>query len=248
MKSPRLSIVTLDDGTIIHDVIGMDPEDEDDTDEDESDEDENDDESGSDEEDEDDSDGDDDEDSVEDLRSQLADAETARRKAHRRMQRADRAKALAEKQVKELKKSDDKKALAQRDARIEELETQLAAAGGNDKTSTVREEFRDLTGFKWHNPRIAFSLLELDEVDVDEKGNVDSESLTDAVNDLAKSHPYLLVDDSKGSGKGEDDDDDEDDAGDQRKPSSGFHSNGRRRKKKIDRKSMSSKYPVLGTR
>lgn len=240
--SQRRSYVFAADGSIIWDIIGADSEGDgagEDGDEDEI---LDDDEDGNDDGDEGDDDG---EETVESLKSQLAEMTEKYERTFRRMQRADRAKTLANKKLKDLEESKDGAAeLAAANAKIADLEQKLAQAGGQDKTSIVHEEFRDSTEFSWHNPKLAFSLLNLDEVDVDDKGKVDKASLKDAMKDLAKDHPYLVkAKDDTGRG---DEDEDEDEG--EKPKASGQNFGGKRRKSKIDRVALSRKYPVLSTR
>lgn len=237
--SQRRSYVFAADGTVIFDVLGADPDGEtiEDEDLDEGD--------GTDGEDEGEDEGEEDENSeetVESLKTALAEMTEKHDRVFRRMQRADRAKTLANQKLKDLESGDGAKLLAAANAKIAELETKLSSAGGQDKSSIVREEFRDTAGFSWHNPKLAFSLLELDEVDVDEKtGKVDSASLKDAMKDLAKAHPYLVKTEEK---KPENDDEDTD------KPeptASGSRTAGKRRKT-VDEKALARKYAVLSSR
>lgn len=74
-------------------------------------------------------------------------------------------------------------------------------------TQSIRMEFNDLvTGSdalaKFKNPKTAFRLLDLSEVEIDEDGDITG--LDDAIKALVKSDPYLLD-----SSKDEDDEDDE---------------------------------------
>lgn len=236
----RRSYVFAADGSIIWDVIGADSEDEGTDDEDGADEGDLD---GDDDEDGDEGDGEEDGDeTVETLKTKLADMEDKYNRTFRRMQRADRAKTLANKKLQDYENGDGAKELAAAKAKITELETKLASAGGQDKSTIVREEFRDMDGFSWHNPKLAFSLLELDEVDVDEKtGKVDPDSLKDAMKDLAKNHPYLVKAKTEKPGKDEETEEDE-------KPASGANFSGKRRKNNLDKAALARKFPALASR
>ena len=231
MESLRLPEHMQDDEIDIVYIFGAEP------DEDENDDVDNDEEDSNSDSDDPDSPSDDDEDNeepeeeetIESLKSKLEAAEEARRKAHRRMQRADRAKALANKRIAELENGDSAKELTAARQRITELEEQIANASGVDKTSLIREEFRDLTAGHWHNVKLAFSQLNLDDIEVDDDGNVNTEDLKDAISDLKKSHAYLLV-------------------SEQKTPSqrSGQHSG--RRKQKSTKEDLVRKYPILAQR
>lgn len=239
MRSQRLPIIVGDE--IIFDVIGADPEgenDDDDSEEELEDEDLDENEEG---EDDDDSD-DDDDDSVESLKVKLAEEQRLRAKAEYRMKAADRAKTRAEAKLKKAGGTGDASAeLTAANEKIAELQGKLDAASGQDSVTLVREDFRDLTDYTWHNPKVAFSMLNLDAVEV-EDGNVDPESLKYAVEELAKEHPYLLKtqEDSK-----RESDDKSKDKRESRNPTG---INPRRRKKSTDREALKKKYPSLASR
>ena len=194
--SQRLRIEDL----IIDDIVGADSGNEDDSEDGTEDED-------LDDRDSEDEDGDeDDEPDVEALQTRISELESQLKKANRRMRAADRAKANAEKERDDARKGVDTEALDKANARITELEQQLAAAQGTDERSIVREAFRDHTAVQWHDPKLAFEQLDLSEIDV-EDGKVDADSLAEAIKDLAKSRPYLV----KKAAKTADEDEDEED-------------------------------------
>lgn len=234
-------IIRLSDGSIVFDVVGADSgnENEEDVDEDLDD-------------DADDADDDEDEDESEDepktakqLKADLAAANAAAARADRRMRRADRAKSKALNELTSLKTGGAKE-LADAQKKVQELEAALAAATGTDTTSAIREEFRDSDKYAWHNRKLAFSLLDISDVDVDENGNVDAESLTDALDKLAKDHPYLIKT-AKAAEPDDDDDDDEPKA--PARPKSGGSFNGRKQPKSTtDTARLAQKFPVLGGR
>lgn len=239
MRSQRLPIIVGDE--IIFDVIGADPEGEDE--DDDSEEELDDEDLDEDEDDDDDDSDDDDEDSVESLKVKLAEAERLRAKAEYRMKAADRAKTNAEAKLKKATTGGDASAeLAAANDKIAKLEQQIAEASGQDTAAIVREEFRDLADYSWHNPKVAFSMLNLDEVEV-EDGKVDMESLKYATEELAKEHPYLLKEaDGKPSKKSDDD------SKDKRESRNPTGINPRRRKKSTDREALKKKYPSLRSR
>ena len=230
------SFVILEDGTVIWDILGAD------NDDDSDDEDEDDDDTGGDDDDDedDDSDGDDEDDSdededeeetVESLKKKLADVEEERDRAIRRMKAADKTAIAANKKADQLRDSSQvAKDLSAAQAEITELKDKLAKASGQDKASIVREAFRDLNAHDWHDLKVAFTLLNLDEVDVDDSGKIDESSLKYAVKQLVKNHAYLVREkDSKGTS------------------ASGRNPSGRRRNT-LDRKTMERKFPVLASR
>lgn len=230
------SFVVLEDGTVIWDILGADNDD----DSDDEDEDDDDTDGDDDEDEDDDSDGDDEDDSdededeeetVESLKKKLADAEEERDRAIRRMKAADKTAIAANKKADQLRDSSQvAKDLAAAQTEIAELKDKLAKASGQDKASIVREAFRDLTTHDWHDPKVAFQLLNLDEVDVDDSGKIDESSLKYAVKQLVKNHAYLVRE--KGN-KG---------------TSASGNNPSRRRRNTLDRKTMERKFPVLASR
>uniref|UniRef100_A0AAU6R614 Scaffolding protein n=1 Tax=Micrococcus phage Kurnik TaxID=3092208 RepID=A0AAU6R614_9CAUD len=201
--SPRLRINRLGD------IVGADSGNQDENNDDDT-EDEDLDEDSQEDEDEDESDEDEDEeDDVDALKEKLATAERERERAHRRMRRADRAKSKADNELKALKEGGAKELAAAQD-KVKDLEAKLAKMTGTDTQTAIREEFRDFTDVQWHNPKVAFALLDLDEIDVDDEGNVDAASLKDAIETLASKHAYLVKTSTKGKPKDKDEDEDED--------------------------------------
>lgn len=244
--SQRRRAFRLSDGTIVYDVLGADSGDEnedededDDLDEDESDEDEDEDES------------DDDGESSKDkkrrtraeLEAALTEALAAAERATRRMKRADRAKSKTVNELNALK-TGTAKDLADAQAKIADLEGQLASKSGTDTTSLIREEFRDSDLYDWHDRKVAFGLLDLSEVDVDDDGNVDADSLKDAIEALAKEKPYLIK--TKAKAKDEDEDDEDEDDKDTKGRRSGAPVNGRKRSSQQKSEAqVKDKFPIL---
>lgn len=177
---------------------------------------------------------------VAELTTKLAETETERDQYKRRMRRADQSKARAEKERDALKQGGSKE-LADALAENVTLKEKLDALSGADPTAIIREEFRDYEDAKWYNPKVAFGLLDLSEVDV-EDGKVDPASLADAIKKLAKDHPYLVKKAEKS--KDEDEDDEEDKA--PRSPS-GARSLGSRKTQKTARAAtIKKKYNIAG--
>lgn len=111
--------------------------------------------------------------------------------------------------------------------------------------STLRTEFTDLTTgpkalAEFKNPKAAFRLLDLDDVEIDDDGDIIG--LDEAIKALAKSEPYLLV--SKDDEKDDDEDDDDEDK--PRRRRTGTPAGGSKRKKgNPNREKLVSKYPAL---
>lgn len=106
----------------------------------------------------------------------------------------------------------------------------------------IRQEFVDFVTspkakIKFKDPKVAFRLLDLDDVEVDEDdGEVDG--LEDAIKDLAKKAPYLLVD------KDEDKDEDDEDEDKPRRRKTGQRTGGTRKKGQPNRDALIKKYGI----
>lgn len=96
----------------------------------------------------------------------------------------------------------------------------------------VRLDFMANTKYDWVNAKTALKLLDLDDVEITEDGEV--EGLEEAIDDLAKEHPYLLK-------KEKDGDDEEDDPTKKRKRSTG-QPTGNRKKGTPNREALIKKY------
>lgn len=98
---------------------------------------------------------------------------------------------------------------SERDKR-KQLEDQLAQQGSADEAETVRRkaeadalakantrilraEVKAAAAGKLADPADAFKFLDLDQFEVDDDGNVDSDEVADAIDDLIKSKPYLAA-------------------------------------------------------
>lgn len=92
-----------------------------------------------------------------------------------RRQIEDQNKTPDEQAIDAAKREATAEATAKANARILKSEVKAAAAG------------------KLSDPGDAIRFLNLDEFEVDEDGNVDSEQLSDAISDLLKSKPYLAA-------------------------------------------------------
>lgn len=90
------------------------------------------------------------------------------------------------------------------------LEDQLAAAAADDEAATARREAEQAALAKANqriiraevkaaakgvlaDPADAYKFLDLDQFEVDENGDLDSEEVTEAINELIKSKPYLAA-------------------------------------------------------
>ncbi|MFM9643566.1 hypothetical protein [Streptomyces turgidiscabies] len=98
---------------------------------------------------------------------------------------------------------------SERDKR-KQLEDQLAQQGSADEAETVRRkaeqdalakantrilraEVKAAAAGKLADPADAFKFLDLDQFEVDDDGNVDSDEVADAIDELVKSKPYLAA-------------------------------------------------------
>ncbi len=157
-----------------------------------------------------DDDGDDDDDDDKDDKPKGVSQE-AYDKLKRRMQAADRAKNEA---VAKAKKADELQ------AKIDEIEGKdktdgekaladlTKSQGDLDKVTKNRDELKERnqellienaflknTKFKWHDVNAAMKLLDLDDVEIDDDGEIDG--LDKAIKALAKSHAFLIKDDDE---------------------------------------------------
>lgn len=225
----RHAAIRLSDGTLIYDVFGADSGDEQEEELDDS-------ELDSDEDDE--SEDEDNSESVEELKAKLAAAQLAASRAERRMRNADRAKSK-EVQKRQQIENAGKSELQLAQEELETLRQELAQKRIDENSIVMREAFRDLDGYEWHDRKLAFSELDLSEVEVDEKGNVDEDALKEAVEALAKNRPFLL----KTSAKSNEEEDEE------RPSSSGQKFNGaKQRNSSNDRVVLEKRYPQLANR
>lgn len=248
--SRRHRTLELENGESILDIFGADSGDEEDNDDEDEDLDDEDRDAGGDEDDE---DEDEDKSSSKrktraELERDLEEAIRGRRLSDRERKRKERALEKANERIAELegkkpKKDGDKDGDEEdpRDKRIRELEEQLENAATVDGTTLIRDEFRDFEKYAWHNRKTAFSLLDLEKIDISDDGVVDRESLEDAIEDLVKEHPYLV----KAAESDKDDEEDED--VDPNEKRSGGTFNGRRQsKQRNNRAVLEKRYPVLG--
>lgn len=228
MSHPRRTIA-LDELLELEEIVGADSGDENDDLEDDDQENLEDDH-------EDEDDDEDDEPTIESLQEELSVAKRARNRADRKARKLARDLAQAE-QERDALKSGGQKELADAQDKIQELEATIESLQGQDAVQLVRDEFRDSTKFQWHNSRTAFALLDIDDIDV-EDGKVDSESLDEAIDKLAKDHPYLV--------KTADKQDDEDEEERQPRRSGSNSSRSRKSARDKQRASLTKKFNLAG--
>jgi hypothetical protein len=227
---------------------------EDDVDDDDADDDDDDDSD-----DDDDDDDDDDEDDEDDKGKRKPSAERRRireliaESTKHRKRASERGRRIAEleAEVAQLKKGSKAKGKDDEDDSDEDDSEAAKLKEENEKLqqrvvqSTLRTEFTDLTTgpkalAEFKNPKAAFRLLDLDDVEIDEDGDIIG--LDEAIKALAKSEPYLLAD----KAKQEDDDEDDDDEDKPRRRRTGTPAGGNKRKKgNPNREKLLSKYPAL---
>jgi hypothetical protein len=106
-----------------------------------------------------------------------------------RMKAADKRAAEAEKKLADLAKKDmDEKTRAETER--DEAKKAVETATERLKKQAIQIEFLGNTKYEWNNPKAALRLLDLDDVEIDDEGNVTG--LDKAVKALADSEPYLL--------------------------------------------------------
>lgn len=116
------------------------------------------------------------------------DAMKAKMRAAQKEAKAAKAEAAQLKAEKESAgKPADEQALDK--ARAEATTTALAAANKR----IIRSEVKAAAAGKLANPALAVKLLDLDDFEVDEDGNVDEEDIAEAIEDLLKENPYLAA-------------------------------------------------------
>jgi hypothetical protein len=69
--------------------------------------------------------------------------------------------------------------------------TEAATAAGNKRI--LRSEVKAAAATRLKSPALAVKLLDLDELEVDEDGNVDEDAIAEAITKLLEDHPYLAA-------------------------------------------------------
>lgn len=123
------------------------------------------------------------------------DAERTRAKA------AEKAKKAAEKELADARKrladidasskSDHEKAIEK--AKAEAVETVGKEATAKANARILRAEIKAAAAGKLADPADALRLLDLDDFEVDDDGDVDAKAISKAIADLVKSKPYLAA-------------------------------------------------------
>lgn len=200
------------------------------------DDDEDDEESDEESDEDDDEDEDDEEESEEDdprdVRIQELSAEAKKRRIRARKDR-ERIEALEAENARLKGKKKDSKDDEESDEDDSALKQENEALKDRLFRSTLRTEFNDIlddpkSKVKFKDRKAAFRLLDLDEIEVDEDGEVDG--LKDAIDDLAKSYPFLVE-----TGKKDDEDD-------KPKRRTGQRTGGTRSSKAANRDALIKKY------
>ena len=184
----------------------------------------------------------DDEDDPRDVKIQQLSAEAKKKRLRIREQTRRIAELEAENtRLKGAKGKDSKDEDEDDDESSEALKAEQEKSKALEERLTkqaIQTEFTSIlanpkTKIKFADPKIAFRLLDLDDVEVDEDYTVDG--LEDAIKDLAKTAPYLLA-----KSKDEDDEDDED----ERPRRTGQRSGTTRKKGKPNRDALMKKYSI----
>lgn len=129
-------------------------------------------------------------DGVEQVESEVEDPAAGLKSALQK-ERADR-KAL-EKRVKEYERAEATRDLAPDERVIEEARREAAAEAMNAANERiVRTEFRAIAKERGIDPNTAVKLAEFGGVEVDDDGNVDSDSLAAALDAVLADHPTLV--------------------------------------------------------
>lgn len=115
------------------------------------------------------------------------DAMKAKVKTERQKRRDVEAEMAKLRKAAEKKPDDDQPSADEIRREAEQAATQKANA------RIVRSEIRAAAAGKLADPKDALTFLDLDQFEVDENGEVDSDELVDAIDDLLKNKPYLAA-------------------------------------------------------
>ncbi|MCT9624293.1 hypothetical protein HWD94_04035 [Pseudarthrobacter equi] len=110
------------------------------------------------------------------LKASKAEARTAKAEADQlKAEKANAGKPADEQAIENAKREATEAALSTANKRILRSEVKAAAAG------------------KLANPALAIKLIDLDELEVDEDGNVDEDAIAEAISNLLEENPYLAA-------------------------------------------------------
>lgn len=156
-------------------------------------------------------------------------------KLHTRMTAADRRASELQKQLDDLKATKDINPEVKKE--LDELKSKMGPVQTERDTLRLHVAFLTNNTIKWRDPEAALKLVDLSEVEFDDKGRVDKRALKAALKDLAASKSYLVADDTA-----DDDTKDKDTT-----PVTTTAKNGKRRGSKpdTDRAALAKRYPVL---
>lgn len=98
-----------------------------------------------------------------------------------------------EAELEKLRKAAEKKPDDQQPSADEIRREAEQAATTKANARIVRSEIRAAAAGKLADPKDALTFLDLDQFEVDENGEVDSDEVADAIDDLVKSKPYLAA-------------------------------------------------------
>lgn len=164
----------------------------------------------------------------------------------KRMQAADRAKTDAVKKAEEYERKDKTELQnAQADLKkVTEQHTKLQGSFTNLARTNAFLIASQQANIAWHNPKVAQKAADLEELEVDEDGNVDG--IEAAVKKLAKDQPYLV---NKGKASDEEDEDDGDKGTKRGASGSGVGSTktpkGKKNNGKLSDEQLKARFPAL---
>jgi chromosome segregation ATPase len=166
-------------------------------------------------------------------------------KLHRRMTAADQRSSNLQKELDDVrKKMEDGSKEVPDELRKEVADLRTKAEKANDENRSLKVRIAFLTtsvkGITWKDSDAALKLVDLSDVDIDDKGNVDVRDLRAALKQLAKDKPYLLAD------KEDKDEDDSKDDTDQRSGPSMNSTRKGSKKTKVDQAALQRRFPALG--
>jgi hypothetical protein len=212
--------IALDDDTIIYALMGAEGEGDPAEDDDEDPEDEEEDEPD------------------ESKKPKATDSDPEKDALKRRMKAADRRAAAAETKLRELDDK-DKSELEVQTRRVNELEAENEKLLETNKTLRRERLFLGSNTVTWHDPEIAMSKLDWDNI-IDEDGEVDHSALNKAITGLAKEKAFLVKKDTA------DDDANRPNTSQQQQASGGKVGSGKKNsKQEIDREALLKRFPAL---
>lgn len=129
---------------------------------------------------------------------------------------------------------------------LDEANTKAAKLAEQNRDMTIRLAFFESNSVEWIDPADALRLVDLDEVEIDEDGNVDAKALRLALKDLAKRKPHLVKKARTASTADDDEEDDDESRSPRKRTAPTMNSSRKGKAKSPSRAELAKKFPVLG--